>query len=1178
MSGYLPDSLANWALRGGAGDSNNYNDNDNNNNNTNEGEGTATAPEPAITEADMRARRLARMEAISKRNLEQRKEENQAQDPQPMEVDTDTKLATLATVTTPMEMEMDASPPATKKCKGELIQTATSDITTPTNNNDKVLAKAKSSTPIDSARKIQRKKELLIKKVLNVTIYNRQARDPACLHIDLGPDENENETITDGHGGVGSMGVHMIAELLATRLYLPPSQLRETVPAQKSFILYLATAHRKAAEEAKTLRQQPKDSNIPLIEILNEIQTQVVSYAASGIMEPDLFEQASDSRSQLLRAMIETCGGGDPLRSLTYGVTGKSDSSFYHQLCDELNTQDSSTFENVVAGLATQLTKHLKQCEDINATVIVDFTEKEDATTATNTRNNDRLSCGPTQLVAALQAVCGHKKAALIVTNLPRFLLPSAGSAAANEIIRPPMPAGADIFRMLAGGGGNHRRPYQKRSGVGLEQYTLLGSVFRISTPRDNNPAFSSGNPLRQPSSVIEQITRSQRQQLKVYQVLLNQLVMSFVKAGKDSRNKLFKWFADYQLVNPAATGMRPDYGTKVSSPSLLLNVSIVLLKLCEPFVSDKKKHNLIDPLFVLSADDNFGVFPTQESGNDSLPRLGGDEGDGNDIMAATPYNPKNTFIPQCLFYAARSIALGIAPLLSQHENLLRNISHRNWMVHNSNGDLQSDPQFRMLILRQRSHEVSLFQEEMVVDTLQFCDLMAKILYEMENDDILRNMPEFFVVNVCDILMDVAKFQAKLLRGLQFRYVFKMVVKLLSPKYAHMVRNYNLRAKLGDTLFLLYLPKSKPQSRDIPQSIALDPKKGGQSYLLSDVEAQEALAPSLLLLYGEVEYTGSYDSKKHRAKISSLIKYLWESKEHRPAFQKITQNKDSFIKFANGIINETNQLISTVIEKLPKIKTAQDQMANAVEWGRLAEEEQSDVTSRLEEDEMEVKSALPLCNKTLQMFGYLNTDEVIRGLFLLPELCPRLVNMLIHVLGKLIGSKGLNMKVDNPEQYEFRPKEMLRDLCAIFALFSSEEVFQLECAKSGCDLKMLKNAVKTCQKLNLLTGESIIAFESLPNLVEQASQSVADDEALEVGAPDEFLDEILSTFMKDPVILPSGHSVDRSTITQHLLNDPIDPFNREEMTIDDVKPNVELKTKIDSWLQEKRAARYDEGK
>jgi hypothetical protein len=1002
MSGFLPD-LANWALRGGAGDNA---DNNNNGENEGEGEGAAVAaPEPAITEADMRERRLARMEAMQKRQQEAQAQAQQ--DPQPMEVDTDTKSAsttTAATTTTPMEM--DSSPPVTKKAKGESIPAAAI-VTTPTSVK---ATKTKSTTPIDPARKIQRKKELLIRKVLNVTIYNRQNRDPACLHIDLGLDENN----ADDNGDIG---VHTIAELLATRLSLPPSQLRETVPTQKSFITYLATAHRKAAEEAKTLRQQQKDTNQPLIEILNEIQTQVVSYASSGLMEPDLFEQASDSRSQLLRAMIETCGGGgDPLKSLTHGITGKSDSSFYHQLCDELNTQDSTAFETVIAGIVSCVAKHLKQCDNIDATVTVDVTDtNQDGTTPpTTSTNNERLSCGPTQLLAALSAVCGHKKAALVVTNISDFLLPPVGSSAANETIRPPMPAGADLFRMLAGAGGNQRRPYKKRSGVGLEEHTLLGTVFKISVPRSNNPAFPTGdNILRQPASVIEQITRSQRQQLKVYQILLNQLVMSFVKAGKDTRNALFKWFVDFQLVNPAATGMRPDYSTKVSSPSLLLNVQVALLKLCEPFVSDEKKHSLIDPLFVLSDEDNLGVFPGQEAGDDALPRLGGDEeGDNTTMSTTTPYNPKNTFIPQCFYYAARSISLGIAPSLSQHENLLRSINHRHWTLNNSNSDLQSDPHFRMMITRQRAAEVTLFQEEMIVDTVQFCDLMAKIMYETDNDEILRNMPEFFVVNICDILMDVGKFQGKLLRGLQFPNIFKLVVKLLSPKHAHTIRNYNLRAKLGDTLFALYLPETKPQHyRDIPQSIALDPTKGGQSYLLSDVEAQETLAPSLLLLYGEVEHTGSYDQKKHRAKISSLLKYLWESKEHRPAFQKITQNKDSFIKFANGIINETNQLISTVMEKLPKIKTTQEMMANAAEWGRLTEEEQSDATSRLEDDEAEVKSALPLCNKTLQMFGYLNTDEVIRGLFLLPELCPRLVNMLIHVLGKLIGSRGLDLKV-----------------------------------------------------------------------------------------------------------------------------------------------------------------------
>jgi ubiquitin conjugation factor E4 B len=148
---------------------------------------------------------------------------------------------------------------------------------------------------------------------------------------------------------------------------------------------------------------------------------------------------------------------------------------------------------------------------------------------------------------------------------------------------------------------------------------------------------------------------------------------------------------------------------------------------------------------------------------------------------------------------------------------------------------------------------------------------------------------------------------------------------------------------------------------------------------------------------------------------------------------------------------------------------------------------------------------------------------------------------------------------------------MLRDLCAIFGLFASAQEFQQECAKNGCDANMLRNAVKTCQKLNLLMGETIIAFESLPDLVDQASRSVAEYEALVADAPDEFLDEILSTFMSDPIVLPSGHFVDRSTITQHLLNDPIDPFNREAMTIDDLKPAVELKAKIDAWLEEKRA-------
>lgn len=229
-----------------------------------------------------------------------------------------------------------------------------------------------------------------------------------------------------------------------------------------------------------------------------------------------------------------------------------------------------------------------------------------------------------------------------------------------------------------------------------------------------------------------------------------------------------------------------------------------------------------------------------------------------------------------------------------------------------------------------------------------------------------------------------------------------------------LVKNYNLRAKLGDVLYDLYLPSDLQDDRHsgkVPSTVATDPLSGGLTYMLSDTTAQQTLAPSLLLLYGEVEHTGYYEKMGHRAHIASLLKYLWESNEHRSAFRRITANKDSFIKFANGIMNETNSLIASIMEKLPEIRQAQVQRANGPQWTALTDEQREQISSRLEDNEEEVKRALPLCNKTLQMLGYLNTDVEIRNLFLIPSMCTRLVNMLLHVLTKLVGSKGLELKV-----------------------------------------------------------------------------------------------------------------------------------------------------------------------
>ena len=58
-------------------------------------------------------------------------------------------------------------------------------------------------------------------------------------------------------------------------------------------------------------------------------------------------------------------------------------------------------------------------------------------------------------------------------------------------------------------------------------------------------------------------------------------------------------------------------------------------------------------------------------------------------------------------------------------------------------------------------------------------------------------------------------------------------------------------------------------------------------------------------------------------------------------------------------------------------------------------------------------------------------------------------------------------------------------------------------------------------------------------------------------APNEYKDPLMDTIMEDPVVLPSGHVMDRSVIIRHLLNASTDPFNRQPLTEDMLRPGMQ---------------------
>ncbi|KAF2236961.1 U-box-domain-containing protein [Viridothelium virens] len=65
--------------------------------------------------------------------------------------------------------------------------------------------------------------------------------------------------------------------------------------------------------------------------------------------------------------------------------------------------------------------------------------------------------------------------------------------------------------------------------------------------------------------------------------------------------------------------------------------------------------------------------------------------------------------------------------------------------------------------------------------------------------------------------------------------------------------------------------------------------------------------------------------------------------------------------------------------------------------------------------------------------------------------------------------------------------------------------------------------------------------------------------------PDYFLDGITFEVMNDPVVTKNGQSYDRTTIIEHLKRSPYDPLTREPLTINDLRPNLALRSAIEEF-------------
>lgn len=720
--------------------------------------------------------------------------------------------------------------------------------------------------------------------------------------------------------------------------------------------------------------------------------------------------------------------------------------------------------------------------------------------------------------------------------------------------------------------------------GAAVEHMTLLGRMLRISPDaRDPKLLELFKDSMRQPRTALDAKVQDIRKRCEQAQAASGEVLLSCLRAGGPAKAGAMQWITQALVQNIEVVKDQPS-PLLGASPGFMLNLGAVMLQLARPVISDLDKLKKADLFYVFSAEGKV-VFPGDLTRLMPLSYYS-TVAPASALPAPLPPAPpaaEFNFISQSFFLCWRALHLGVVPQCNRYVNTLRGLNHHH-------AGLQTgDPHAMHYLVLKLSTDAQLLSPDLLRDMVLFCSAAStKLLVALEGrlkssaeategsvdysawlcnpedltadqKHILLNLPEHLVDDIMTMLIFIARTSPASLKSAPLDSTLSLIVFFLRRPWS--VQKPHLRAKFGLVLFHIFLPVAARSHEEMYTH--LPSVDGPHTNLLSThAGAQRYMPPGLLLLYGDVERTGFYEKLTNRRCIMVVLKHLWTLASHRPAFRGIATLHSSssassspnassgdaaaaevsqgyFVRFANGLMNETNSLVATTMDKLVEIRKTQLLMQNLTEWGRMSEEERKQVTEKHEANENECKGSAGLCLETVNMLNYLTSDEVIRQPFLHDAILPRFTSTLLNVLQRIVGAKSLEIKVDNIESYNFQPKVMLTEICLAMVHFHDSPLFWEAVAKDSFydNGGPIRKALSTVTRLGLIAPGEVEHLHHLYEKVQQARVSFVDLDSLMEDAPFEFMDPLLDTLMRDPVRLPtSGTIVDRATIAQHLLN------------------------------------------
>ncbi|XP_028930766.1 ubiquitin conjugation factor E4 A [Ornithorhynchus anatinus] len=738
-----------------------------------------------------------------------------------------------------------------------------------------------------------------------------------------------------------------------------------------------------------------------------------------------------------------------------------------------------------------------------------------------------------------------------------------------------------------------------------LYQKTLLGTVLSIScllkTPGvvENhdyflNPSRSSPQEIKVQEANIHQFMAQFHE--KLYQMLKNLLQLS-----PETKDRILSWLGNCLHANAGRTKIWANQMPEIffqmyASDAFFLNLGAALLRLCQPFCKPKSPRLLtFNPTYCALKELNEEerrIRNVHLRGLDKETCLIPTETEQEPVFA-----PSYNLVTENLVLTQYTLHLGFHRLHDQMVKINQSL-HRLQVAwreaqHGSSPAAENlRDQFERLMTIYLSTKTAVTEPQMLQNCLNLQVSTAVLLVQLaignhgtepadltfplpEEYDSLAYVPEFFADNLGDFLIFLRRFADDMLETsadsleqvLHFVTVFTGSIERM--------KNPHLRAKLAEVLEAVMPHLDQPAN---PLVCSVFHRKR----VFCAYPHAARLAEALIRVFVDIEFTGDphqFEQKfNYRRPMYPILRYMWGTDAYRESVKDLADyasknleamNPPLFLRFLNLLMNDAIFLLDEAIQYLSKIKIQQIEKDRG-EWDRLAPETRREKEASLQMFGQLARFHNIMSNETIGTLAFLTSE--IKSLFVHPFLAERIISMLNYFLQHLVGPKMGALKVKDFSEFDFKPQQLVSDICTIYLNLGDEENFCATVPKDGRSYSptLFAQTVRVLKKINK-PGNMIVAFSNLAERIKSLADRQQQEEETYADACDEFLDPIMSTLMSDPVMLPSSRvTVDRSTIARHLLSDQTDPFNRSPLTMDQIRPNTELKEKIQKWLAERK--------